>query len=127
MLEAWREPNDILAFSDVIAPRPSDHVVPKLQASGFFETPLDSLLRGLGIRNLIVVGFDARICLGMTVMDALNRNYRVVVLRDCTSTMEYPETAAGRWAYFVAVRQIESDVGYTATSNDWISCEVAAS
>jgi ureidoacrylate peracid hydrolase len=120
-LDVWQEPNQILAFSDIIAPESGDYVIPKQQASGFFETPLDSLLRSLGVKNLIVVGFDARLCLGMTVMDALYRNYRVIVLRDCTDTMEYPETVDNRWCYFVAIRQIETNVGYTATSSDWIA------
>lgn len=126
VIEAWQEPNKILAFSEIVAPEPGDYLVPKQQASGFFETPLDSLLRSLGVRNLIVVGFDARLCLGMTVMDALYRNYRVIVLRDCTDTLEYPETIAERWCYFVAIRQIETNVGYTATSSDWISARGAS-
>lgn len=128
VLEAWREPTPILAHSKVIAPDEHDVVVRKQMYSGFFETNLDSVLRNRGVRNLVVVGFDSRVCLGSTVTDALFRNYRVVVLRDCVRTFEFPETRDGEWANFMAIRHIECNVGYTATSADFLAaCEQAAS
>jgi nicotinamidase-related amidase len=86
------------------------------------------VLRGYGAKNLIVVGFDARICLGTTVTDAMYRDYRVIALRDAIRTSEYPETAAGGWANFLAVRFIEANVGYTSTVEAFIAAcdEVAA-
>jgi ureidoacrylate peracid hydrolase len=120
VLESWPEPNDILAFSDVIAPGEGEYLIKKQMYSGFFETHLDSLLRSLGVRNLVVVGFDLRICLGTTVTEAMYRNYRVVVLRDCTSTSEYPETEEDRWANWFGIRFIEANVGYTSTSEAFI-------
>jgi nicotinamidase-related amidase len=127
VLEAWREPNDVLVFSRIIAPEPGDHLVRKQLYSGFFETHLDSLLRSLDVRNLVMVGFDSRICLGTTAIDAMYRNYRVVVLRDCTSTDEYVETAAGGWANWMAIRFLETTVGYTSTSEAWVRACAAAS
>ena len=126
VLEAWREPNDILAFSSTIAPEPGEVVIPKQFYSGFFETTLDSTLRSLGIRNLVVAGFDARICLGNTVTDAVYRGYRVIVLRDATRTFEYPETQEGGWANFIAIRYVETNVGYTALTDDYIAACRAA-
>lgn len=121
VLEAWREPSDILAFSSTIAPAEGEVVIPKQFYSGFFETSLDSTLRSLGIRNLVVAGFDARICLGNTVTDAAYRGYRVIVLRDATRTFEYPETREGGWANFMAVRYIETNIGYTALTEDYVA------
>jgi nicotinamidase-related amidase len=126
VLEAWQEPNDVLVFSQVIAPEPGDYLIQKQFYSGFFETHLESLLRSLNARNLVVVGFDSRICLGTTVIDALYRSYRVVVLRDCVSTGEYVETEAGGWANFIAIRFIETGVGYTATAGEWVAACTAA-
>jgi ureidoacrylate peracid hydrolase len=127
VLEAWREPNDVLSFSRVIAPDAEDYVIKKQLYSGFFETHLDSLLRSLNARNLVTVGFDSRICLGTTVIDAMYRNYRVIVLRDCTATTEYVETQADGWANWMAIRFIESCVGYTATAAEWIrACQALA-
>lgn len=121
VLKAWQEPNDILAFSKVVAPGPGEPVVEKQLYSGFFETRLDSLLRSMDTRNLVCVGFDSRICLGTTLIDAMYRNYRVIALRDAIGTLEEVETADGRWADFLATRYIETNVGYTATTADWVA------
>lgn len=120
VLQEWQPPTPILEHADVIAPESGEPVIGKQLYSGFFETHLDSLLRGWGVRDLVVVGFDSRICLGTTVTEAMYRNYRVVVLRDATRTREYPETRDGEWANFLAIRFIESNVGYTATTDDFI-------
>lgn len=127
VLEAWQEPTPILEHSKIIAPDDGDILIKKQMYSGFFETSLDSTLRNLGVRNLVMVGFDSRICLGTTATDALYRNYRVVVLRDCVRTFEYPDTADGEWANVIAIRTIESNVGYTATADDFTAACAAAS
>jgi ureidoacrylate peracid hydrolase len=126
VLEAWQEPNDVLVFSKVIAPEAGDYLIKKQFYSGFFETHLDSLLHSLGARNLVTVGFDSRICLATTVIDAMYRSYRVVVLRDCVHTGEYAETQEGGWANFMAIRFIETTVGYTSTAEAWIKACAAA-
>jgi ureidoacrylate peracid hydrolase len=106
VLEAWREPNDILAFSSIVAPGPGEPVIEKQVYSGFFETTLDSVLRGHGVRDLVVAGGDGLVCLGTTVIDALYRDYRVIGLRDAILTGEWPETRDGGWRSFLAIRQI---------------------
>jgi nicotinamidase-related amidase len=120
VLEAWQPPTPILEHASIIAPQPGEPVVQKQLYSAFFETHLDSLLRSYGARNLVCVGFDAQICLGTTVTEAMYRNYRVIALRDAIRTKEYPETEEGGWANFMAVRFIESNVGYTATTADFM-------
>jgi ureidoacrylate peracid hydrolase len=120
VLKSWQEPNDILAFSKRIAPEKGDYLIKKQMYSGFFETHLESLLNSLDVRTLVVVGFDARICLGTTVTDAMYRNFRIVVLRDCTKTSEFPDTKKGGYANLLAIRFIETNVGYTTTSKDFI-------
>lgn len=119
VLTAWKAPTPILEHSKVIAPDDDDVLIRKQYYSGFHETELDSALRNRGVRNLVVVGFDSRVCLGTTVTDALYRNYRVVVLRDCVSTFEFPETREGGWANFMAIRHIECNVGYTSTAEEF--------
>jgi ureidoacrylate peracid hydrolase len=126
LLEAWKEPNDILAISDIIAPAEGELLVKKQLYSGFFETHLDSLLRSLDVANLVTVGFESQVCLGTTVTDAMYRNYRVWVLRDAIATAEWPETAEGRWANFMAVRFIETHVGLTCTTRQWVEACASA-
>src|SRR5918995_1206607 len=90
-LEYHAGPSNVLQFSEVIAPREGDYYIRKHVHSGFFDTRLDTLLRNLGVRNLVCVGFSADICLLGTMIDALYRNYRLVLLRDCTQAVEIPE------------------------------------
>jgi ureidoacrylate peracid hydrolase len=124
VLQAWSQPNDVLRHSKVIAPEEDDYLIKKQHYSGFYETHLESLLKELGARNLVTVGFDSRICLGTTVIDALYRNYRVIVLRDSVRTTEYVETREQGLANWMAIRFIESSVGYTSTSAAFIrACE----
>jgi nicotinamidase-related amidase len=120
LLTAWREPSAYLAYSQVVAPGEGEYVVRKQHYSGFFDTGLDSLLRSLGAHNLVTVGFESRVCLGNTVTEAMYRNYRVIAIRDAIATGEEIETARGGWANFLAVRFIETHVGYTCTTEQWI-------
>lgn len=73
------------------APRLDDVVVRKIVYSGFVDTYLDTLLRNLEARWLIVCGFSATECLLATVIDAMNRGYEVIILRDATTGAELPE------------------------------------
>lgn len=127
VLDAWQEPNDILAFSTIIAPGAGEPLIEKQVYSGFFETSLDSTLRGFGVRNLVVAGGDGLVCLGTTCIDALYHDYRVVGLRDAILTGEWPETRSGGWRGFMAIRQLETTVGYTTTTDDFIgACDAIA-
>lgn len=119
VFKSWRRP-DRFRYSEVIAPEDGDYQINKQHFSGFFETHLESLLKELGTHNLVAVGFDSRICLAMTLVDALYRNYRVIMLRDCVKTQEYVETKEEGWANWFAVRFIEAHVGYTATSQAFV-------
>ncbi len=118
-LEYHHGPSNVLRYSRVIAPRPGDYYVRKHVHSAFFDTRLDTLLRNLGVRNLVCVGFALDVCLGNTMIDALWRNYRVLLLRDCTYAIEIPgvdEPGAwtDRWILYH-----ECAIGCTATSAAW--------
>jgi len=67
-----------------LTPDPNDLVVPKHRYSGFFETALDSILRGKGIRSLIVTGCTTSVCVDSTIRDAMFRDYRCLLVEDCT-------------------------------------------
>lgn len=68
-----------------LAPRREDAVVYKSRFSGFYGTELDELLKRQGIEALIVTGCTTSICVDSTVRDAMFRDYRCVVLEDCTA------------------------------------------
>jgi ureidoacrylate peracid hydrolase len=73
------------AIVDELAPQPGDIVVPKTRLSGFFETNLDSTLRGVGITTLIFAGIATNICVEATIRDALYRDYLCLLVEDATN------------------------------------------
>ncbi len=70
---------------DALTPEPGDDVVSKHRFSGFFETELDEVLRGLGANYLLVTGCTTSVCVESTVRDAMFRDYSCIVLEDCTA------------------------------------------
>jgi ureidoacrylate peracid hydrolase len=59
-----------------------DVVVEKPRASGFQATPLDLILRGLGVDTIIVTGAYTNQCVESTVRDGWALDYRVVLPPD---------------------------------------------
>ncbi len=88
-----------LTTSEAIGPKPGDYYIRKHQYSGFRDTRLDTLLRNLDIKTLFCVGFDAATCLKMTMVDAFELNYELVLMRDATSAIEIPEDVARGYSF----------------------------
>jgi ureidoacrylate peracid hydrolase len=68
---------------DELKPQPGDVVLYKTRYSGFYQTELDSVLRRLGARHLIVTGCTTSVCVESTVRDAMFRDYSCLLLADC--------------------------------------------
>lgn len=67
-----------------LKPQAGDIVIYKTRFSGFYKTELDSLLKQLDKRYLIITGCTTSICVESTVRDAMFRDYSSIVLEDCT-------------------------------------------
>ena len=65
---------------DELTPQEGDIVLPKPRYSGFFNTPLDSILRGRGIRHLVFTGIATNVCVESTLRDGFFLEYFGVVL-----------------------------------------------
>jgi ureidoacrylate peracid hydrolase len=70
---------------DALAPQKGDMLVPKHRFSGFYETPLDTILKGLSAKYLVFTGCTTSICVESTIRDAMFRDYHCVLLEDCTA------------------------------------------
>jgi nicotinamidase-related amidase len=68
---------------ELLTPRKNDYVVLKSTLSGFYQTPLETMLRLGGVKTLIVTGFAADNCVLFTSADAYMRDFRLVIPRDC--------------------------------------------
>ena len=67
-----------------IAPQPSDIVIYKSKPSGFFGTPLQSVLNDYAVDTLLVMGGTTSGCVRATVLDAFSFNYFVGVVEEGT-------------------------------------------
>jgi len=65
-----------------LASRTGDTILDKQTYSAFFETPLDSLLRSLGVGDIVIAGLHTNICARHTSADAFFRGYHPVIPED---------------------------------------------
>jgi nicotinamidase-related amidase len=79
-----------------LVPAAGDIHVDKFRMSGFWDTPLDSILRNLGVTTLLFAGVNADQCVLCTLQDANFLGYDCVMLEDCSATTspEYCQQAA---------------------------------
>ena len=64
-------------------PKQDDYFVLKPKHSGFFSSTLETLLRYLGVRRLIITGIAGNFCVLFTANDAYMRDYELTIPSDC--------------------------------------------
>jgi ureidoacrylate peracid hydrolase len=97
-----------------LVPEPGDIIVSKHRYSGFFETPLDAILRERGITSLVFTGCTTCICVEATLRDAFYRDYRCLVLSDCTAEPLGSQFSRGN--HEASLLTIEALFGWVADS-----------
>ncbi len=128
-LEYHQGPSKYLKYSTIFKPQPTDYFIRKLYYSGFKDTRFDALLRHLGVKTLVFVGYAADICLHCTMIDALNLNYEVFFLRDCTlsSSELLPGEVQGTYGFTERMMiWSEAYVGRSSTSEEFVRACAAA-
>src|SRR3954452_2340535 len=75
--------NEIVSL---LQPDEDDYFVLKPKHSGFFSTTLETLLRYLGSRKLILTGIAGNFCVLFTANDAYMRDYDLIIPSDCTAS-----------------------------------------
>jgi nicotinamidase-related amidase len=74
------------AIVDELAPAPEDILVDKYRISGFWDTPLDGILRNLQLRTLLFAGVNTDQCVMCSLQDANFLGYGCVLVSDCCGT-----------------------------------------
>ncbi len=74
------------AVVDELAPLPGDICVDKYRISGFWDTPLDSILRNLGVRSILFAGVNTDQCVLHSLTDANFLGYGCILVEDCCAT-----------------------------------------
>ncbi|MGG6313085.1 cysteine hydrolase [Paenibacillus macerans] len=70
-----------------VEPQEGDFVIEKSRMSAFNGTQLDTLLRGLGIENIIVTGVWTNMAVEHTCRDGADFGYNVTIATDGTATI----------------------------------------
>jgi len=71
---------------DELKPENGDLVLNKNTMGAFGSTGIDAHLKSMGIGELAVVGVSTNNCVGMTAMEASDRQYGVAIVSDATGT-----------------------------------------
>ena len=71
---------------DLLRPDENDYFVLKPKHSGFFSSTLETLLRYLGSKQLIITGIAGNYCVLFTANDAYMRDYQLAIPSDCTAS-----------------------------------------
>jgi nicotinamidase-related amidase len=74
------------AVVDDLKQEPDDIRVDKYRISGFWDTPLDSILRNLGTRTILFAGVNTDQCVLHTLTDANFLGYGCLLVEDCCAT-----------------------------------------
>ncbi len=72
-------------IQELSSPFRGDKIVEKTTYSGFYKTELEYYLIKENIEQLYITGCVTNICVLYTVADAVQRGYKVTVLKDCVA------------------------------------------
>ncbi|HVB09923.1 MAG TPA: isochorismatase family cysteine hydrolase [Bacillota bacterium] len=103
-----------------VAPRDGEPVVVKHRYSGFFNTDLDLVLRGIGATAVVLAGVNTNNCVMGTAFDAHARDYSVFVLSDACGSMNGPEF------HDLGLRQIATALGWLLDVDEWVEMTAGA-
>ena len=102
-----------------VRPRDGEKVVEKNFPNSFRGTPLDSLLKGAGVNELVVAGMMTHMCVDASVRQAADLGYKVTLLGDACATRA--QTYAGET---VPARQVHA--AFLAALNGFYAKVVSA-
>ena len=70
---------------DELKPEQGDHVVIKKGFGGFANTPLDTILRNLGVTTCVMAGVTTCVCVSTTIREGVEYNYRMIIVSDAVA------------------------------------------
>jgi ureidoacrylate peracid hydrolase len=70
---------------DELKPEAGEHLVVKKGFGGFSNTPLDTILRNMGVNTCVVAGVTTCVCVSTTIRGGVEYNYRMIIVRDAVA------------------------------------------
>nr|WTB28211.1 cysteine hydrolase [Streptomyces sp. NBC_00830]WTB35870.1 cysteine hydrolase [Streptomyces sp. NBC_00830] len=107
------------ALTEGLAAAPGDIHVDKYRMSGFWDTPLDSVLRNLRVDTLVFAGVNSDQCVYATLIDAACLGYDVVMLTDASAT------TSPSYCHEATVYNVRQCYGFTASTPDLLDALAA--
>lgn len=95
-----------------LAALPGETVILKPGKGAFYATPLDTLLKRLGVNHLVLAGVTTEVCVQTTMREANDRGYECLLAEDATESY-FPEFKA---ATLAMIRAQGGIVGWTAST-----------
>ena len=71
---------------DSLRPRREEIVLRKNSIGAFNSSPIDQILRNMGITGLVIVGVITEGCVETTARDAADRGYDCIIVEDCCAS-----------------------------------------
>lgn len=93
-----------------LAADPADVRIDKYRMSGFWDTPLDSTLRALGVDTILFAGVNADQCVYATLIDAACLGY------DCVFVEEASTTTSPAFCLDATIHNVDQCFGFCVTA-----------
>ena len=90
-LRTYEDAADPLDCSDIIQeiyPEPGDVIIEKYGYGAFHGTPLNDILRSLGVNSLVITGTVTQICVEETAREAFHFGFMTTVVEDAVSSFD---------------------------------------
>jgi nicotinamidase-related amidase len=73
---------------DDLKPQEGAHLIVKKGFGGFSNTPLDTVLRNMGVTTCVVSGVTTCVCVSTTIRGGVEYNYRMIVVSDAVAEVD---------------------------------------
>jgi gluconolactonase len=94
------------AAAEGVEPQEGDIVVEKMRTSAFYNTRLDTLLRGFGTETVLVTGAWTHMSIEHTARYGADAGYRMIVVSDCCSSINDEWHQAGLSYALTAIGEV---------------------
>jgi ureidoacrylate peracid hydrolase len=88
---------------DELKPAPGEKVVVKKGFNGFHRTPLEAILRNMGVTTCVMTGVTTCVCVSTTTRGGVERNFHIYFVSDATAEIHREwheaELATINWVY----------------------------
>ncbi|KAK0943722.1 hypothetical protein LTR48_003829 [Friedmanniomyces endolithicus] len=100
-----------------LKPKDGEKEIKKEHPSAFVETELESYLKGIGGKKVVLTGYMAHVCVSTTARDADRLGYDVLIAEDCVGDRDIPG-ASGEEVTKMVMHELGDAFGTIVQSSD---------